>query len=251
MMKSKNIALLAIAPLVLAVVFWLQSAENTTDVTEKSASAKPVKPPVVATNQEEKIASTDNSIVNDIDDTYVTGTANITDTGEPAQSKQQDEAIAIKLVSLENELRELQSRFDELLQRAQTDTTAATNPQLQQQIADMAEQRERLAYNYIESTFASEPVDPAWEAEANARLSEGLARIESLASSTVECATTMCRINATTRDNTEHSDAMAIMHSLDDEISWKGQMHVTVNHESGEMTAYLSRPGNSLPQVAN
>lgn len=44
---------------------------------------------------------------------------------------------------------------------------------------------------------------------------------------------------------------MGIMHSLNNELDWQGQMYITINHQSGEMTAYLARPGTALPAVVN
>ena len=59
----------------------------------------------------------------------------------------------------------------------------------------------------------------------------------------------MCRINAVTSG--EDNNAMGIMHSLNNELDWQGQMYITINHQSGEMTAYLARPGTALPAVVN
>jgi hypothetical protein len=167
-----------------------------------------------------------------------------------AQTEAANKELEDKLANLEKELKELHTAMNEILQNASVEEIERLDPALQQQIADMSEQKERLANEYIESTFASEAVDPAWEAEANARISEGLAQLDSLASSSVQCATTMCRVNAFTTGE-DDANAMSFLHSMDDQLSWDGQMRITVNHETGEMTAYLVRPGNSLPQVTN
>jgi hypothetical protein len=100
----------------------------------------------------------------------------------------------------------------------------------------------------MESTFLAEPIDAAWEAEANAKISDGLTRLENISAPVVECASTMCRIHATTTGDELSSDAMSLLNAFAEELGWRGQAHVMVNHESGRMTAYLARPGNTLPQ---
>ncbi len=166
------------------------------------------------------------------------------------QTSKRKQQVDEKLQSIESELQELEMAMNDLMSRADPESDASTDPTLNQQIKDLSNQHETLAYEYIENSFAAEEVDPAWEAEANSQISEGLANIESLSSSVVQCATTMCRITASTNE-TDDNNAMSVMHLFDDKLNWEGQMYITINHESGNMTAFLARPGNELPQVTN
>ncbi|WP_455209109.1 hypothetical protein [Kaarinaea lacus] len=246
MINLKRKLFFAALPVLAGIVIWLVTNDSDTGIKDSLIQAKLPKSIDNRSNNIDHQTTIAGTKSRSNDDNAVTSYSTF---GITEQANSGSTEVQNKLAIIEEELRKLQDNMNELMSKAESQPELTSDPALQKQIQDMSDQREQLAYEYMESTFIGEAIDPAWEAEANSKISEGLAKIENLTSSVIECATTMCRINAVTSGNDK--DAMEIMHSLDSELSWEGQMYITVNHQSGEMTAYLARPGNTLPQATN
>ena len=241
MMKSKWRAVTTVSTVLLGAVIWFGVFSGEAEVqTPQFEASLPIPTKVADSNTADKAKA-------DFTDTGNTIAA--TEPSPVETTLATDPAVDEKLASLEDKIRQLQEAMDDLMGKVESRADLATDPAVQKELQELSEQKEQLAAEYIDSTFASEPTDPAFDAEANAKISNGLQKIESLSSSVVQCASTMCRIN--TVASGEGKDAMAVMHALNSEVGWEGQMRVTVNHQTGETTAYLVKPGNTLPQVTN
>ncbi|HEY5601472.1 MAG TPA: hypothetical protein VIM41_00020 [Gammaproteobacteria bacterium] len=246
MKNLKRRIFLAAIPVLALTIVWLGANSSDSELKKPQQLTKPLfLPKNVNGTSESQVpsASIERTSNSDIETTDSLSVVN----SQPVSASNPE--LDSKLAAIEDELRKLQDTINDMISNAKSQTGGALDPALQQQLSDIAVQREQLAYEYIQNTFASEAIDPAWDAEANSKISAGLAKMESLSSSAVECASTMCRINAVTSG--EDNNAMGIMHSLNNELDWQGQMYITINHQSGEMTAYLARPGNTLPAVVN
>lgn len=107
-----------------------------------------------------------------------------------------------------------------------------------------AQAQERL----FEESFAAEEADPQWSLEAKEQLTTRLQGAGQIQVGKLECASTMCQLSAQTASS---ADPTSIYRSLQENLAWEGEMYVSMNQETGAMTAYFSRPGNSLPRAAS
>ena len=242
MTKLNRNMLLALAPVVIGGVIWM-TAES--DNSQKSVQAGNPTHTITNADDTNKQYGVFGSYEQKHDDSeerlstnnQISETAPLTDDSDDLQKK---------LTKIEKELETLQIAMNEIMTQKSIVPNAENDPELQKQIAQMTDQQDQLEYEYIESTFASEAVDPGWSQEVTTKLNEGLAEIDGFSSPMATCGTTMCRVTATSSGD---GDAMAAMHMLDSEIDWDGEMRITLNHQSGELTAYLARSGNQLPKV--
>lgn len=117
-----------------------------------------------------------------------------------------------------------------------------------EQMLDISTRKAQAQERLFEESFAAEEADPQWSLEAKEQLTTRLQGAGQIQVGKLECASTMCQLSAQTASS---ADPTSIYRSLQENLAWEGEMYVSMNQETGAMTAYFSRPGNSLPRAAS
>jgi hypothetical protein len=177
-------------------------------------------------------------------------------------SKRRAEVQGSDVASLENEVKALKQALAEVAARPDrrievpvrveqpgpgVAQQAATPPMGKQPTTD--ELRDS-----VEAKFVSQSVDPTWSKAAQVQAGDGVTRALPLDSRllSVECRTSMCRVETSHKDMTSYREF--VQHTLmSPDFGWDGPKMATVTKtdSNGGLTTleYLGRPGERLDEV--
>lgn len=114
------------------------------------------------------------------------------------------------------------------------------------QLALQEDIRQQQQHDLFESTFSSQDSDPDWSLQAVDKVKSSLALLDGLQIDNIECASTICKMTAST---TSEGDTMDMYRDVDQKLAWPGQIYMSINENTGAMIAYLGREGNPLPNI--
>jgi hypothetical protein len=115
-----------------------------------------------------------------------------------------------------------------------------------EQIEAQAAQQQRAQTQLLENTLVAEARDPEWSIDAEEKVRAGLGAVRGeLTVNDLVCANTLCKLEVSSTG----SDAAAVFRTMNEHLSWDGEMFVTINLDEGHTTAWLGRPGASLPRA--
>lgn len=155
MKNLKRRIFLAAIPVLALTIVWLGANSSDSELKKPQQLTKPLFLPknVNGTSESQvpsaSIERTSNSDIESTDSLNVVNSQPISASNPELDSK---------LAAIEDELRKLQDTINDMISNAKSQTGGALDPALQQQLSDIAVQREQLAYEYIHNTFASEAI---------------------------------------------------------------------------------------------
>lgn len=147
---------------------------------------------------------------------------------------------------------EMQRLKDELADLGEAHTLPAAAPadswaiQTPEQIEAQAAEQQRAQTQLLENTLVAEARDPEWSIGAEEKVRAGLSDVkDELTVNDLVCASTMCKLEASSAGG----DVAEVFRTMNEHLSWDGEMFVTINLDEGHATAWLGRPGASLPRA--
>ena len=161
------------------------------------------------------------------------------------------EALHGRIDRLTEQLQTLQSAIGAMSKRDEPDGTL-DQPVTELSAQDLSEtdgrgiDQELLAY---ENAFNGELLDPDWSAEAEARLYDAIASIDSpeLGGSQARCGSTLCEVRLSWANEAAFVDGYAV---LLDRLGWRGDNIVVYDPSLGEAVIYMAREEYRPPSVA-
>lgn len=162
------------------------------------------------------------------------------------------EDVGADIARARQDVQRLQQALAELhdarqLPAATTAGAATSSPMLTpEQIEAQAAQQQRAQAQLLENTLAAEARDPEWSISAEEKVRAGLSAVTGeLTVNDLVCATTMCKLEA----SSTASDASEVFRAMNEHLAWDGEMFVTINLDEGHTTAWLAKPGATLPRA--
>ncbi len=154
-----------------------------------------------------------------------------------------------KIADTQNGLARLQQELAEL--KNTYELPIAANPEqafTPEQIEAQAIEQQILQTQLLENTLMSEASDPDWSISAEEQVRSGIDKVEAeLTINDLVCASTVCKLEASSKSN----DPAEVFRSMDQHLAWDGEIYMTINLDEGHTTAWLGRPGESLPRANN
>jgi len=96
----------------------------------------------------------------------------------------------------------------------------------------------------LENRITLESRDQEWSSPNETLLRSGFAQVtEQMSVSEVKCASSLCRV---TGNMTEHGNPGEIYRTITEKVQWAGETHLTMDPGTGQVIAYLGRPGIPL-----
>lgn len=116
----------------------------------------------------------------------------------------------------------------------------------QEQIEQRMHENQLAQVDLLDATFATEAPDLEWSVDTEQQVLDNFSHSDSpVAIDSIACAASLCRLEASTDGVTDAAD---IFRSIDENLGWEGEMFVSFDNQ-GLATAYLARPGQSLPRI--
>ncbi len=117
-----------------------------------------------------------------------------------------------------------------------------------EQIEALAAQQRRVQTQLLETTLVAEARDPDWSVAAEDQVRTGLGKVSAeLTVNDLICASTLCKLEA----SSTASDPAEVFRTMNEHLAWDGEMFMTINLDEGRTTAWLGRPGATLPRANN
>lgn len=153
------------------------------------------------------------------------------------------------IASAQNAMERLKQELEEMRDTheipATVNSTAIPTPE---QIEAQADEQRQLQEQLLETTLISEASDPDWSIAAEEQVRAGISKIDTeMTVNDLICATTMCKLEASSKAE----DPAEIFRSVDEHLAWEGEIFMTIDLDEGRTTAWLGRPGESLPRANN
>lgn len=157
------------------------------------------------------------------------------------------EHINDDIINTQNELERLKQEMAQLKNSHKLVSSEPLTPiPSPEQIDTQANSQQRAQVQLLEDTLITETSDPDWSIAAEEQVRSGLVKASGeLAVDNLVCATTMCKLEATSTSN----DPAEIFRDMDEKLAWEGEIFMTVDLDEGRTTAWLGRPGESLPRA--
>lgn len=151
------------------------------------------------------------------------------------------------IINAQNELERLKQEMAELKNSHELVSSELPTPiPSPEQVDAQANEQQRMQVQLLEDTLIAETADPDWSIAAEEQVRTGLIQAsDELAVDNLVCATTMCKLEASSKSD----DPAEIFRNMDEHLAWEGEIFMTVNLDEGRTTAWLGRPGESLPRA--
>lgn len=217
------------ASLVISLFVFFDRTPLTTDRDHAEQSSPPI-------SQDQTARSADHHI-----DSASYGPSNRTTS---AQDSVQARSISREVQAARQELLQIKQEMQAL---AKPDRAKNLVEQITpEQMLELAERKAQAQQRLFEESFAAEEIDPNWSIDIKEQVAHKLKNINQIQVSKLECASTMCQLTANANAT---KDVTQIYREMSEHLAWQGEMHISMNQETGLMTAYLAKPGKSLPRA--
>lgn len=150
-----------------------------------------------------------------------------------------------KIESLTREMADTRARQATLGAAAATPAKAAEEAAPNAEVkAQIEEDRRVQQLQTLDNRLALESRDGEWSSASETSIRSGLGEIsKQLSIAEVKCASSLCKVSGSMAD---HGDPATLYRNVMDKLQWAGETQFTIDPSSGQVIAYLGRPGSNL-----